>query len=130
MEHRTAHAQKWQRADEQNFTGRAFFGPMTPLPEPGDINMTEVLFEPGARTDWHSHPGGQALYVVTGSGVVQNESGHTVRVGPGDVVYAPPGEVHWHGAGRDSFMVHFSVTAGGPTEWTNRKVSDEQYHAT
>ena len=130
MEHRTAHQQKWQDAPAEHFTGRVWFGPLTPVPTPDDINVLEVLFEPGARTDWHSHPGGQALYVVTGSGRVQTSSGETVMIGPGDVVFAPPGELHWHGAGPDGFMAHLSITAGGPTEWIGRKVADDEYHAT
>jgi quercetin dioxygenase-like cupin family protein len=77
--------------------------------------------------DWHTHPGGQALFIVSGNGRVQRDDGETVRVGPGDTVYAPPGERHWHGATEDSFMVHLSITAGGPTAWEAEKVSDADY---
>ncbi len=129
MEHRPAQVQEWQAAPDEHFTGRAWFGPLVPPAEPADLNVLGVMFERGARTDWHTHPGGQALYVVTGAGRVQTDGGETVAVGPGDVVYAPPGELHWHGAGPDSFMVHLSITHGGATEWLERKVTDDEYRS-
>lgn len=88
--------------------------------------MIEVQFAPGARTDWHSHPAGQVLYVVSGSGLVHTEDGATTEISAGDVVYAPPGERHWHGARPDSPMMHLALTTAGPTEWES-KVSDDQY---
>jgi quercetin dioxygenase-like cupin family protein len=88
-----------------------------------------VLFEPGARTDWHSHPGGQTLFVDSGSGIVVNDAGAVVEVGPGDAVAIPPGETHWHGATESSYMMHISITAGGPTSWNGQKVSEEQYRS-
>ncbi len=127
MEHRPAEGLDWQPAGEEHFTGRVWFGPMVAPAAPPDLNVLGVMFEPAARTDWHTHPGGQALHVVSGAGRVQTEAGETVVMGPGDVVYAPPGEVHWHGAGPNSFMVHLSITDVGPTEWLDRKVTDEEY---
>ena len=88
--------------------------------------MIAVQFAPGARSDWHSHPGGQLLYVVSGTGLVQIENQSTISISPGDVVYAPPGERHWHGASPDSPMQHLSLTTGGPAAWED-KVSDEEY---
>jgi quercetin dioxygenase-like cupin family protein len=89
-----------------------------------------VLFEPGARTNWHTHPEGQILYVVTGEGLVQREGEPIVEVSPGDVVYFAPDEKHWHGAGPETFMVHVAVnpaaTSGGGTEWME-PVTDEEY---
>jgi quercetin dioxygenase-like cupin family protein len=88
--------------------------------------MIAVQFAPGARSDWHSHPAGQVLYVVSGAGLVQTSDGSTVEISPGDVVHAPPGEKHWHGARPDSPMMHLSLTTGGATAWEG-KVSDEEY---
>ena len=88
--------------------------------------MIAVQFAPGARSDWHSHPGGQLLYVVSGAGRVQTEDGSTVRISAGDVVHSPPGERHWHGASPDSPMMHLSITTGGVAAW-EEKVSDEEY---
>jgi quercetin dioxygenase-like cupin family protein len=93
----------------------------------GSVNMLGVHFGPGARTDWHSHPEGQVLYVVNGVARVGDEDGTTAEVGAGDSVYALPGQVHWHGAAPHSPMTHLSITTGGETEWLPRKVTDEEY---
>lgn len=115
----------WKAAPSEHFTGRVWFGPLSH--DPDALNALGVLFEPGARTDWHTHPAGQVLYVVSGAGKVQTDAGETVVVGPGDVVYSPPGERHWHGSTPDSFMMHLSLTTGGATEWDVDKVSEEDY---
>lgn len=127
MEHTPAERLAWRPAPAENFTGNTWFGPL--IPEGGPLNALGVMFEPGARTDWHSHPQGQLLYIVSGAGRVQTADGATVEVGPGDVVHAPPGEEHWHGAAPDSYMMHLSLTTGGPTEWLGRRVSEEEYAA-
>jgi quercetin dioxygenase-like cupin family protein len=127
MQHTSAGDVHWVRAASENFTGDVWFGPLSQVE--GELNALAVQFAPGARTDWHWHPGGQVLYVVSGSGLVQNAGGDTVEIAPGDVVYAPPGEVHWHGAGPDSPMLHLSLTTGGATEWAPRKVTDEEYRS-
>jgi quercetin dioxygenase-like cupin family protein len=125
MEHMGTTAREWGGSSPDHFTGSVWNSRVSD--EEGGITMLAVQFAPGARTDWHSHPGGQLLYVVSGSGLVQTEDGSTVTVGPGDVVHAPAGERHWHGARPDSPMMHLSLTSGGATVWEGR-VSDEQYH--
>ena len=114
----------WTPAPEDHFTGRVFFGPLN---NPGPVNMLGVQFEPGARTDWHSHPEGQVLYVVFGAGRVQEDNGTTVEISAGDVVYTEAGTVHWHGANQHSPMMHLSITTGGETVWLPTKVSDAEY---
>ena len=126
MDHKRSHDIDWKPAPEENFTGRAWFGPLSKVPDPG-LNALGVLFEPGARTDWHTHPDGQVLYIASGAGRVQTENGETVEVAAGDVVYSPAGEKHWHGAAEHSYMMHLSLTTGGPTEWVDEKVTDEDY---
>ncbi len=128
MEHRSSEALRWEAAPSDHFTGKVWFGPLSH--DPGALNALGVMFEPGARTDWHTHPAGQVLYVVAGAGRVQTDSGETAVVGPGDVVFSPPGERHWHGASPDSFMMHLSLTTGGDTAWDTEKVSDEDYRRT
>jgi quercetin dioxygenase-like cupin family protein len=127
VEHLVAGELSWEPAGEANFTGRVWFGPMSQPPDPTGLLVLGVQFSPGARTDWHRHPGGQVLYVVAGAGRVVNESGGRVAMAPGDVVTIPPGEVHWHGAAADAPMVHLSLTTGGPTEWLGEKVHDADY---
>ena len=126
MRHHAADRVVWNPAPEENFTGRVWFGPLAPTTA-GGLSTLAVLFEPGAHTDWHRHPEGQVLYVTEGAGLVANEAGDRVTIGAGDVVYAPPGELHWHGAAPAAPMVHLSLTTGGATEWIGRKVSDQEY---
>ena len=75
-----------------------------------------VRFEGGARTDWHSHPGGQVLYVTDGAGRVGTRDGNVERIGVGDLVYAPPDEEHWHGAAPEASVQHLALSFGA-TEW-------------
>lgn len=125
MEHKPTGARSWETASAEHFTGRVWFDALSH--DPAGLNALGVMFEPGARTDWHSHPAGQVLYVTAGTGKVQNELGETAVVGPGDVVHAPAGERHWHGSTPTTFMMHLSLTTGGDTQWSADKVSDEDY---
>jgi quercetin dioxygenase-like cupin family protein len=125
MDHTPSERIEWRPAPAEHFTGTVWTGPLSR--RPGTLNALGVHFEPGARSDWHSHPDGQVLYVVSGSGRVGTADGATVEISPGDVVFAPPGERHWHGAGPHSPMTHLSLTTGGETQWSSDKVSDEEY---
>lgn len=127
MEHNPAEAIPWSAAPEEHFTGRVWFGALAPMPRPDSLNALGVLFEPGARTDWHTHPDGQVLYIVSGAGLVVRQDGVVAAVSAGDAVHSPAGEVHWHGATEDSYMMHLSLTTGGATEWTPHKVTDAEY---
>ena len=104
----------------------------TSIPEPG-AGLFRVLFEPGARTNWHTHPEGQFLYVVTGAGRAGTEGGSVMEIQAGDVVFFAPGEKHWHGAGPDTFMIHIAITPAisteGGTDWLE-PVADEDYSGT
>ena len=82
------------------FTGTVRIDPLNAPPEPARVSMALVTFEPGARTAWHTHPLGQTLIVTAGCGRVQREGGPIEEIRPGDVVWFPPGERHWHGAAR------------------------------
>lgn len=126
MDHTPAERIDWTPAPAEHFTGMARFGPLSHATEEG-LNALAVSFDPGARTDWHWHPDGQVLYITNGAGLVQKDDGETVEVSAGDVVYSPPNEVHWHGAGPSSPMTHLSLTTGGATVWEPRKVTDEEY---
>ena len=88
-------------------------------------DVRSVLFTPGARTAWHSHEGGQTLYVTEGRGLIQARGQHIVELNPGDVIFAPDGEEHWHGARPDHFMTHLSITEGAP-HW-GAHVTDDEY---
>jgi quercetin dioxygenase-like cupin family protein len=84
-----------------------------------------VTFEPGERTAWHTHPLGQTLIIVTGTGWVQRESGQVEEVNSGDVVWFPPGEKHWHGATQTTAMASHRHP-GIPRQKTSRLVREGQ----
>ncbi len=128
MDHTPAGDLQWEASPPEYFTGRAWFGPLAdPMQEDGLVALG-VQFEPGARTNWHHHPGGQVLYVASGAGYVQNREGDTVAMATGDVVTIPADEVHWHGATPQSPMMHLSLTTHGATVWEG-PVSDSQYNS-
>ena len=113
------------------FTGTVRIDPLFQPKESTRANVSSVTFEPGARTAWHSHPLGQHLIVTAGSGRIQNWDGPIQEIRPGDVVWAPPGEKHWHGAAPTTSMTHISIVEqldGKAADWMEH-VSDEQYEA-
>jgi quercetin dioxygenase-like cupin family protein len=114
------------------FTGRVRVDPLWAADGNISASGAYVTFEPGARSAWHTHPTGQRLVVLSGSGLTQ-EWGKSVQViRPGDVVVCPPGVKHWHGASPTTAMTHLTVTGtladGKNANWLE-KVSDEQYNA-
>lgn len=115
------------------FTGTVDIDPLFLKPEePARATGAYVTFEPGARTAWHTHPIGQTLIVTAGCGLVQREGGPIEEIRPGDVVWFPPGEKHWHGAAPTASMTHIAIQEeldGKTVEWLEQ-VSDEQYLAT
>jgi quercetin dioxygenase-like cupin family protein len=108
------------------FTGDVWIDGIIQSHDRSQLNVGAVHFAPGARTAWHSHEGGQTLYVTEGRGLVQSHGEPIVQIGAGDTVWTPDGEQHWHGAEHDHFMTHYSLTEGPPT-WGDH-VSEEQYH--
>ena len=97
--------------------------------EPGRLSGAYVTFEPGARTAWHTHPLGQTLLVTAGLGWVQREGASKEEIRPGDTVWIPAGEKHWHGAAPTTALTHLAIVEsleGKSTDWME-KVSDEQY---
>jgi quercetin dioxygenase-like cupin family protein len=76
------------------------------------VAVNSAMFPPGARTDFHSHDGGQIFFVLAGKGVIATRDGDSQVVQSGAVVYTPPGEEHWHGAGPDCFVNYVSVSLG------------------
>src|SRR5471030_3249737 len=111
------------------FTGTVRIDPLFDSADPARVVGASVTFEPGARTAWHTHPLGQTLIVVAGSGLAQRFGGPVERIQPGDVVWFSPGEKHWHGATATTAMTHIAIQEkldGKVVEWMEQ-VSDEQY---
>lgn len=113
------------------FTGSVRIDPLIQANAPARVTSACVTFEPGARTAWHTHPLGQAIIVTFGRGRAQRWGGPIEEIGPGDVVWFPPGEKHWHGAGPSTGMSHITIQEaldGKAVDWLE-PVTDEQYHA-
>ncbi|MDF9750028.1 quercetin dioxygenase-like cupin family protein [Arthrobacter sp. ES3-54] len=118
----------------QMFTGDVWFDVIAaPQPEPSRMRVNAVHFAPCARTAWHSHAVGQTLHVTEGVGLIQARGGEVTEIHPGDTIYTPPGEWHWHGAAPDHFMTHLAMweapAEGAESEWGDL-VSDEEYNGT
>ncbi|EHP92453.1 MAG: cupin domain-containing protein [Methylorubrum extorquens] len=119
------------KGPEDWFNGTVRVDPLFSPTEPARAGGALVTFEPGARTAWHTHPLGQTLIVTAGCGRVQREGGPVEEIRPGDVVWFPPGERHWHGAGPTTAMSHIAIQEalnGSPVTWME-KVTDRQYGA-
>ncbi|GGF23010.1 cupin [Youhaiella tibetensis] len=113
------------------FTGTVRIDPLFNPFDKERVQGALVSFEPGARTAWHTHPLGQTLIVTTGRGYVQTWGGSIEEIHPGDVVWFPPGEKHWHGASAEAAMSHIAIQEskdGKAVDWMEH-VSDEQYGA-
>jgi quercetin dioxygenase-like cupin family protein len=113
------------------FTGAVRIDPLFQAPHPARAVGASVTFEPGARTAWHTHPLGQTLIVIAGCGRAQRWGGPIEEIRPGDVIWFPPGEKHWHGATATTAMTHIAIQEqldGQAADWLE-KVSDEQYQA-
>jgi quercetin dioxygenase-like cupin family protein len=111
------------------FTGSVRIDPLFEAKDPARVVAASVTFEPGAHTAWHSHPLGQILIVTAGCGLIQVGDGPVEEICPGDVIWTPPGERHWHGATPTTAMPHIAIQEqlNGTTANWMEKVSDEQY---
>ena len=118
-----------RRGNADWFTGTVWQDPVIDAPAPARVRAARVSFEPGARTAWHTHPLGQTLHVLQGVGRVQSVGGPVREIRPGDTVWIPPHEKHWHGAAPETGMVHLAIHEnldGNHVTWLE-KVTDEDY---
>src|SRR5438132_11766634 len=131
MEIKRAGSQPSAKGPADWFTGTVRIDPLFSAPAPARVAGASVTCGPGARTAWHTQPLGQTLIVTAGSGRVQREGGSIEEIHPGDVIWFPPGEKHWHGASPTAAMTHIAIQEqlnGKAVDWLE-KVSDEQYQA-
>ena len=113
------------------FTGTVRVDPLFQAPDPARVSGASVTFEPSARTAWHTHPLGQTLIVTAGAGRAQRWGGPIEQIRPGDVIWIPPGEKHWHGAAATTAMTHIAIQErldGKVVDWME-KVSDQEYRS-
>jgi quercetin dioxygenase-like cupin family protein len=131
MEIKHSGSQPSAKGPAEFFTGTVRVDPLFAAPNPGRVSGGSVTFEPGARSNWHTHPLGQTLIVTAGCGLVQCWGGPVKLIRPGDVVSCPANEKHWHGAMPHTAMTHIAIQEaldGKVVEWLE-KVTDEQYEA-
>jgi quercetin dioxygenase-like cupin family protein len=117
------------KGPSEYFTGSVRVDRLFQPHAPARTSAGHVTFEPGARSAWHTHPLGQTLIITSGCGWVQREGGPIEEVRPGDVIWFPPGEKHWHGATPTTAMTHIAIQEsvdGKVVDWLEH-VSDEQY---
>jgi quercetin dioxygenase-like cupin family protein len=129
MEHFKAGSRATRPAPGSYFTGTVLQDPIIEAPGPARVRSAIVTFLPGARTNWHTHPLGQTLHVLSGVGRFQTEGQRVVTIRAGDTIWIPPGEKHWHGAAPSTSMVHVAIHEaqdGTHVEWLE-PVSDEDY---
>jgi quercetin dioxygenase-like cupin family protein len=121
-----------RKGEASYFTGNVWVDEIAVGAEPSRVRLYRVSFEPGARTAWHTHPLGQVLHVLTGSGLVQKEGEAIKEIYPGDTVMIEPGARHWHGAAAANTMVHLAMQEvddkGVGVTWLE-KVTDAEYGA-
>lgn len=131
MEIKKAGSQPSAKGPTDWFTGTVRIDMLFTAPDPASVSGASVTFEPGARTAWHTHPLGQTLIVTAGAGWAQREGGPIEPIFPGDVVWFPPNEKHWHGAIPTTAMTHTAIQEkkdGKNVEWLEH-VSDQQYNS-
>ena len=117
-----------QIGSSEVFTGTAYVAPVFP-PDMASVNAGQVTFLPGARSAWHTHPGGQMLVVTSGTGWVQERGQEKQVMQAGDVVWCPPDLEHWHGATDTTAVTHYAIQEnvnGSAVEW-GELVTDEDY---
>lgn len=129
MIHHPAGSRPSEAVNPEYFTGTVRMDPLISAPDPARLRGVSVTFEPGARTAWHTHTLGQTLIVTAGLGLIQKEGDAIQTICPGDVIWIPPGERHWHGATPNCAMTHIALQEaedGKTTNWMEY-VTDAQY---
>lgn len=134
----TTQSEKWngifpkgERAPADSFTGTVWLQMLAPKAESNDYSLGSVTFEPGARSNWHTHPAGQSLIVINGRGLYQEKGQPVKTIEKGQTIICDPDIEHWHGAALDSQMTHIAITndrGSGNVVWL-QPVTDEEYDA-
>ena len=121
---------KGDRAPADWFTGTVWLQMLTQKTGGNDYSIGSVTFEPGARSNWHTHPAGQTLVVIDGQGLYQERGKAARTINKGETIVCDPNIEHWHGATPNTRMTHIAITndkgAGGVT-WL-KPVTDEEYN--
>ena len=130
MEIISADSRPSRKANSKWFSGEVWQDEIIQAPEPARLRVLMVTFLPGSRTAWHTHPLGQTLYVQKGIGLLGVRSGKVSIIRPGDTIWIPPDEEHWHGATSENLMTHLAMQEsleGKTANWLE-KVSEADYN--
>ena len=130
-ENQTAIFSKGEKAPAEYFTGTVWIKSLVASDETFNTQIGNVVFEPGARNNWHTHPGGQILIVTDGVGYYQEKGKKIQVIRKGDVITIPPDVEHWHGASHNSEFTHIAINTNsqkGVVVWLQR-VTDDEYYA-
>ena len=131
LERQNAIFPKGEKAPAEYFTGTVWIRLLVPNDPTLNCQIANVVFEPGARNNWHTHPGGQVLLVTDGTGYYQEKGKPIQLLHKGDVVNILSDIEHWHGASPDAGFTHIAINANtqkGIVIWLQR-VTDEEYNS-
>jgi 4-carboxymuconolactone decarboxylase len=120
---------KGEKAPAEYFTGTVFLQMLAQKTESNNYTVASVTFEPGARSNWHTHPAGQTLIVINGTGLYQEKGKSIKTINKGETIICNPDIEHWHGASPESEMTHIAITndkGEGGVIWL-KPVTDEEY---
>ena len=106
----------------ERYSGPVDLQTLVVSPNPADADVLRAKYAPGTVTNWHSHPGGQYLYVLSEGAWIGNEEDGSVHVGQGTLIVVPPGERHWHGS-IDGDEAVFLILNWGMTRWEDTSVA-------
>ena len=128
-ENKTSLFPKGNKLSSEYFTGNAYLETLVAKDKNNDFSVGSITFEPGARTNWHTHPKGQVLIVTEGEGFYQEKGRPAQALNKADVVNIPENVDHWHGAAANSTFVHIAITnyRGDENVRWLQPVSDEDY---
>lgn len=121
---------KGDRAPADYFTGKVYLYMLAQKTESNHYSLGSVTFEPGARSNWHTHPAGQTLLVINGEGLYQEKGKPVKTIKKGERIICSPNIEHWHGASPKTQMTHIAVTndtGAGGVVWL-KPVTDDEYN--
>lgn len=114
------------RPSATKFTGGVWHEELLVAQQDEGTRAHRFSYDPGAHSHWHTHVGEQVLVGVSGTGLIKCRNGDPLEINPGELIYLPEGEEHWHGATPSSLFVHLAFTASGGTRWLE-EVTPEEY---
>jgi 4-carboxymuconolactone decarboxylase len=121
---------KGERGPADYFTGTVYVQMLAQKTEDNNYSVASVTFEPGARSNWHTHPAGQTLIVIEGTGLYQERGKPIKTINKGETIICNSNIEHWHGASSQSQMTHLAITndkGQGNVVWL-KPVTDDEYN--